>query len=446
MDVDLFDDIPCDLLSITNETFFQLTQQLAGDIEADILKVQGINNIHSLLRAKDLFLIFQLDCDELNNLKTRACLKLKTGEYIIRPGIKQNLDYCISLFKNKIQEQHQQQLTGELLISTVTSIPMNDAAHSFLSTFIDNINKNTRRSKNNYQYDLHVRRFASCVFTLGGRNAYEFLRINLPGAFPSISALESYDNEFYSKIEECDFRFDALNRYLQSINCKFAYSSEDCTGVVSKINYDVNTNSFTGFCPILHNGIPAPRQYQTDNFFQLKEWFSTIAKSTLVNVHMIEPLATLGTKSSSFLLSAFGTNNKITSISIIRRWIYIYDQCCNSNIRIIGYSTDCDPKYLRAVRLASGYFAQLPNINLVNKAGVFKLNVPSSWFYLRPIQLFLFFQDPIHLATKLRNRLLSKKAQLMMGTQHITLQHLQDLVENRSKLDHNLVSSDLFPK
>lgn len=70
----------------------------------------------------------------------------------------------------------------------------------------------------------------------------------------------------------------------------------------------------------------------------------------------------------------------------------------------------------------------------------------SSWFFLRPKQLFLCFQDSIHLATKLRNRLLSDKVSLIMGSYNISSQHLQDLIENHSKFDHNLVSSDIYVK
>ena len=97
----------------------------------------------------------------------------------------------------------------------------------------------------------------------------------------------------------------------------------------------------------------------------------------------------------------------------------------------------------------SGYFASLPNINLLQKNGAFNLTLPkswSAWFYLRPKQLLVFFQDPIHLVTKLRNRLLSRTATLIMGRYDVSLKHLQDLVETRSKMDHNLVLSDLYVK
>ncbi|CAF2794745.1 unnamed protein product [Rotaria sp. Silwood2] len=84
-----------------------------------------------------------------------------------------------------------------------------------------------------------MRRFASSVYTLGGRNVYEFLRLNLPGAFPSILTLDSYNSEYCARVEEGEFRFDELFNYLTKTNCLFVYASEDCSAIVSKIHYNV---------------------------------------------------------------------------------------------------------------------------------------------------------------------------------------------------------------
>ncbi|CAF1412310.1 unnamed protein product [Didymodactylos carnosus] len=54
-------------------------------------------------------------------------------------------------------------------------------------------------------------------------------------------------------------------------------------------------------------------------------------------------------------------------------------------------------------------------------------------------------QNPTHLATKWRNRLLCSTAQLMMGPQLISIEHLQDIIDSNaySKLDHGLVRTDI---
>jgi hypothetical protein len=105
---------------------------------------------------------------------------------------------------------------------------------------------------------------------------------------------------------------------------------------------------------------------------------------------------------------------------------------------------------MRAMRLVSGFFASLPNLKLHEHPNAFKINLTSKWpwFYLRQEQLLLFLQDPTHLVTKWRNRLLSSTAQLCIGQQTITIEHLRDIIESGqyTKLDHNLIRSDLNPK
>ncbi|CAF1981539.1 unnamed protein product [Rotaria magnacalcarata] len=101
------------------------------------------------------------------------------------------------------------------------------------------------------------------------------------------------------------------------------------------------------------------------------------------------------------------------------------------------------------MRLTSGFFANLTNIKLHENDDAFKINIPShwTWFFLRSQQLFLFFQDATHVATKWRNRLLASTAHLVLGQQPITMQHLQNIIDNGyNKLDHGLVYTDLNPK
>lgn len=63
--------------------------------------------------------------------------------------------------------------------------------------------------------------------------------------------------------------------------------------------------------------------------------------------------------------------------------------------------------------------------------------------FLGQSQLFIFFQDGIHLCTKIRNRLLPKYVQLKMGLYEVSIKHLYDLMKNTNKIDHNLSKSDL---
>ena len=102
------------------------------------------------------------------------------------------------------------------------------------------------------------------------------------------------------------------------------------------------------------------------------------------------------------------------------------------------------------MRLASNFFASLPNFKLDKHQHAFQIDIPKgwTWFFLARNQLFLFFQDAVHLVTKWRNRLLSSTANLSFGNDTISILHLEELInsDNYTKLDHGLTKSDLNPR
>ncbi|CAF1363353.1 unnamed protein product [Rotaria magnacalcarata] len=97
-----------------------------------------------------------------------------------------------------------------------------------------------------------------------------------------------------------------------------------------------------------------------------------------------------------------------------------------------------------------GFFGSLPNFQIHQHPQAFQIKTASHWpwFYLREQQLLLFFQDATHLVTKWRNRLLSSSAELRLGNQFISINHLYDIIHNETytKLDHGLTKSDINPK
>ena len=220
--------------------------------------------------------------------------------------------------------------------------------------------------------------------------------------------------------------------------------------MITSASYDSSSDSFTGFCPPLINGIPSIGRFKTDSYSELEKWFTDLRKSTLINAHVVEPI--MGKPSTvysrPYILSAYGTANEAKAIDILQRWIYIYDECKRQNIHLVGFSTDADPRYLKAMKLALGFFVRTPNINLASgETDSFEVCLPQSWtfFFMRPKQKFFCMQDGIHIATKIRNRILSSTANMSMGDRKIDVGQLLRLIENHSKLDHNLVKSDVLP-
>ena len=100
------------------------------------------------------------------------------------------------------------------------------------------------------------------------------------------------------------------------------------------------------------------------------------------------------------------------------------------------------------MRLCTRFFAKLRQMNLFKSDVDFRVRIPDhwTWFMMPDQQILLFLQDPIHLATKIRHRLLSSVASMRMGDSEIDVKHLIDLVESKHKLEHNLIKCDIDPK
>ncbi|CAF1435863.1 unnamed protein product [Rotaria sordida] len=223
--------------------------------------------------------------------------------------------------------------------------------------------------------------------------------------------------------------------------------SEDCSAIIPRVEYDSTFNIFNGLVIPVLNGVPTENSSQFNSFDDLKHAIETTPRSNLVNVHLVQPISTSDSYvPSATVLSAYGTDNKINSIDILKRWLYIYQQFYARNVRVLGYATDGDPKYLRAMRLASNFFVNTQTLDICNDKLLFTVKIPSTWsnwYFLGQSQLFIFLQDGTHLCTKIRNRVLSKHVQLKMGLYKVSIKHLYDLIKNTNKMDHNLSKSDL---
>ncbi|CAF1017695.1 unnamed protein product [Didymodactylos carnosus] len=227
-----------DLLFCKNQTFFDYVRNITSDIVVDILQLQEINSTQILLCVENALDILYLDCDELAHLKKRAGFTLNNGDYIIRPGVKESFDFLINSLKLKANEdKHGIQSNintgnGASLEQIVDAL--NNEHNTFMKAFIENIANNLKKTKNNYQYNKYVKRFALSLYILAGRNAYEFVRINLTDAIPSIATVESYMKCINVQITECEFRFKSLKHHLDRINSAHEFCAEDCTSVVKK--------------------------------------------------------------------------------------------------------------------------------------------------------------------------------------------------------------------
>jgi len=101
------------------------------------------------------------------------------------------------------------------------------------------------------------------------------------------------------------------------------------------------------------------------------------------------------------------------------------------------------------MRLATGFFAKYNNIAICDRVDALQIDLPQewkAWFFMPSRQIFFCFQDPAHLCTKLRNRILSDTFSLLIGKEEVSIEVLMELIESKLKLVHGLVKTDFNPK
>jgi hypothetical protein len=458
------------VFNLIDSDFYAFVIQHCGNDVADYFQLLGIRSAQSLLGIDDVFLSLRHDYIELDNSRKNLAFRCSDGTYVIKVGVEHDVSKLLMTLRHTLTN-NPQVLIDDAKYDDLTLAPellrrypflkriiqyFAKASHHpdptdklFLHHLLENLFKNLPLTKSRHRYNEYVIDFALCLSILGGRNAYEFVRLNVPGALPNRTTIRTKLASEELLAHEGEFRYGDMQKYMLTANSNLAFCGEDATAVLRKIMYDVRSNSFVGFTPPLdENGLPLVKSFRTDSFEELSNWFEHEDVSHLLNLHMIQAIPTDDKTAYPFPLAAYGTNGKYTSVDVIRRWFTIFEQSLAQGIRIVGFSTDADPRYLLGMRLVSGFYATLSHDPKTHHPATFTVAIPASWswFYLSNKQMFLCMQDAIHICTKLRNRLLSSSAMMMMGHASISTDHLLQVIETQSKFKHKLVRSDICPK
>ncbi|CAF2961111.1 unnamed protein product [Rotaria sp. Silwood2] len=438
-----------------------------GSVALEIMQSQDISSVECLLENSNIFAFLEFDSDELIPLKRKAGILLNDGRFILKKG----LVYKVETFLNTLHTLNQQYSTFsthrnsnnssdlivpeyllqkfpfiQTLITYSKLIVKSKYDFTFLNIILNNMIRNSITEERGFRYETIVRQFATSLYILGGRTAYEFVRLNIPAFLPSVQIIQSFIVASDNHLSEGLFNYDGVRNYFNSNQSTLGFIAEDATAVVPKVTYDTTSNSFVGFSlPLDKNGLPIAKSYATDSFTRFEQWYSNIPRAKLLNACLVQPLSSSLNNISPYLLTAYGTDNKFKSSDVISRWYHVHQECKAKGIRILGFSTDCDSRYLNAMRISLGFFA---NFAYDDHPDLFAVDLPStwSWFFMQHEQLYICFQDAVHICTKLRNRLLSETAHLLLGDQLINIEPLLYIISNYSKLDHLLVVSDVNPK
>lgn len=246
------------------------------------------------------------------------------------------------------------------------------------------------------------------------------MEFNCAKLFKCIFSLVRRIESNEKRVIEGELRCRELAVYLDQLKTeKVVWISEDATAIIVKVNYDPVTNQIIGLVlPLGNNGCPITLAFEANTASEIQEHMKK-QKSSIVYLVMAQPL---DEKLPPFILQLFGSANSFTAQDVLNRWQYTQSELAKHGIRIAGISSDGDPRLLSAMCCV-----------LTNASANSSFNMPV-------------VQDPTHIATKLRNRLLKPDTELQMGNEKVSVKHLIALINRCPKEIHGLSLSDVSPE
>lgn len=369
-----------DALSFREDSFRRMVEQCCGKVVLELLQLQLIDTSLDLIEVTDPLSILQVESDRTASMKEALGIPCTDdrGSYsfFVMPGVRLKLDKLIRSLRALIppnvasSSSPSKPLTISsalvrqypFLVDLVFCLESNlltDFSIKFLSTWMFNL---ARTCKSSFRYPTSVKEFSNALYILAGPNAFEFVRLNIPGSIPSLTSVRSMLSSSEYQLAEGEFQYSRFQELIRPLDCKYAVCGEDCTSVVPKVSYNKRTNSFVGFTLPLQDGFPRCQFYSTNSLEELESWHQAAQKSCLLNIHVLQGLTSQSqTPISPFLLAAYGTNGKYCAPDVLSRWSRSFDVMMAKGVRILGFSTDCDAKNLRAMRDAMAFFTRNDN-------------------------------------------------------------------------------------
>lgn len=128
--------------------------------------------------------------------------------------------------------------------------------------------------------------------------------------------------EHKDRVVEGELRSKQLNTYLEGLGCpKQVFLSEDASGIVQKVVYDVHSNQLIGLVLPLNstNGMPKMFSFEAKSKEDIENYLE-LPQSNLVYIVVAQPLIE---KAAPFTLLVFGTNNMFDTSDVLNRWVFI---------------------------------------------------------------------------------------------------------------------------
>ena len=256
-----------------------------------------------------------------------------------------------------------------------------DVANSsqLLNQLLLNAEKNAKRLPQQRRHEEVMKKFSTSLFIYSGPMAYEFLHKNLPTALPSLRTVQRIVRNEYHLLHEGEFRFDDLLAHINSYKtAKVVSIGEDATRVISRVDYDSETNKLVGFVlPCNDKGIPIGDSFMAVSFDSIEQAFRDGTKAKYAFTYMAKPLAE---GVPAFCLSCSGTNNQFTRELVLKRWKYIHTECLKRGISVVSFGADGDSREMSAMSFSMQIglpsrskspeqFLELPGLSIYHQSG-----------------------------------------------------------------------------
>jgi len=114
--------LPQDVLTYTDEQFFEFIESFCGKDGSDLLSIQAIRSVDSLLSIQDVYSIFELDSDDVQDIQRRCGFRKRNGTYIVRPGIRSSLDHVSALLKEMKKKIEKTKKIQSTITQSTTSL------------------------------------------------------------------------------------------------------------------------------------------------------------------------------------------------------------------------------------------------------------------------------------------------------------------------------------
>ncbi len=318
-----------------------------------------------------------------------------------------------------------------------------------LKQIVSNAERNAERLPAGRRHSEVVKKFATSLFIYAGASAYSFLQQNLRHALPSMRTIQRSVYSEYKTMNEGEFRFDELVVHLSQHKApKVITVGEDATRVIARVQYDCETNRCVGFVlPLNELGLPRVDSFLALSFEGIEGMFSDNLIAKYAYVYMAQPLCD---KAPSFCLACFGINNKFTAKEVLLRWQHILKECKKRGIIVLSVGGDGDSRLMKAMRSCINLFATRDeSLSRFFPTPSLKFSeIPlewKSWFLIDPCTVAC-VQDTVHIAVKLKSRLVKPSSLLPMGEYVAGIHHLRMLQASFGKDEHGLRERDIDHK